>query len=48
MNVAPRAIISATRRNHDYAIVPGLADLHARLAFNNEHHLFGALLSLGP
>ena len=38
----------AIRWNHDYAIVPGLANLHARLAFNNAHHLFGALLSVGP
>src|SRR5262245_5377136 len=38
----------AIRWNHDYPIVPGLASLHARLAFNNAHHLFGALLSVGP
>jgi hypothetical protein len=38
----------AIRWNHDYPIVPGLANLHARLAFNNAHHLLGALLSVGP
>jgi hypothetical protein len=38
----------AIRWNHDYPIVPGLANLHARLGFNNAHHLLGALLSVGP
>ena len=38
----------AIRWVHDHPIVPGLANLHARLALNNAHHLFGALISVGP
>jgi hypothetical protein len=38
----------AIRWFHDYRIVPGLANLHGRIGFNNSHHLFGALLSSGP
>jgi hypothetical protein len=32
---------------HDYPIVPGLANLHGRLGFNNSHHLLAAMLSAG-
>jgi hypothetical protein len=38
----------AIRWNHDFAIVPGLANLHGRLGFNESHHLLGAMLSVGP
>ncbi len=38
----------AIRWNHDYPIVPGLANLHGRLGFNQSHHLLGAMLSVGP
>jgi hypothetical protein len=31
----------------DYPLVPGLANLHGRIGFNNSHHLFAALLSAG-
>src|SRR5271157_980400 len=37
----------ATRWFHDYPIVPGLANLHGRIGFNNSHHLFAAMLSAG-
>ena len=33
---------------HDYRIVPGLANLHGRIGFNNSDHLFAAMLSWGP
>lgn len=32
---------------HDYPLVPGLANLHGRLGFNDSHHLFAAMLSVG-
>lgn len=32
----------------DYPLVPGLANLSGRIGFNNSHHLFAALLSVGP
>jgi hypothetical protein len=32
----------------EHPIVPGLANLHGRLGFNNSHHLLAALLSAGP
>jgi hypothetical protein len=38
----------AIRWFHDYRIVPGLANLHGRIGFNNSHHLFAAMLSSGP
>ncbi len=38
----------AIRWFHDYRIVPGLANLHGRIGFNNSHHLLAALLSSGP
>jgi len=38
----------AVRWFHDYRIVPGLANLHGRIGFNNSHHLFAAMLSWGP
>lgn len=38
----------AVRWFHDYPIVPGLANLHGRLGFNNAHHLYAAMLSAGP
>ncbi len=31
-----------------YPVVPGLANLHCRLGFNNSIHLFGAALTSGP
>ncbi|HME33032.1 MAG TPA: hypothetical protein VKG65_09800 [Terriglobales bacterium] len=37
----------ATRWFHEYPIVPGLANLHGRIGFNNSHHLFAAMLSAG-
>jgi hypothetical protein len=37
----------AIRWFHDYPIVPGLANLHTRLGYNNSHHLLAALLSTG-
>ena len=33
---------------HDFAIVPGLGNLHHRLAFNNASFLYAALLDSGP
>jgi hypothetical protein len=38
----------AVRWNHDFSIIPGLANLHGRLGFNESHHLLGAMLSVGP
>ena len=38
----------AIRWDHDFRIVPGLANLHGRLGFNESHHLLGAVLSVGP
>ena len=38
----------AVRWFHDYPIVPGLANLHGRLGFNNSQHLYAAMLSVGP
>ena len=32
----------AIRWFHDYAIVPGLANVHGRFGFNNAHHLYAA------
>src|SRR5262249_3970511 len=40
--------IQAVRWNREYAIVPGLGNLHGRLAFNNAGLLYDALLSVGP
>ena len=37
----------AIRWFHDYLIVPGLANLHGRIGFNNAHQLFAAMLSAG-
>jgi hypothetical protein len=37
----------AVRWFHDYPLVPGLANLHGRIGFNNSHHLFAALVSAG-
>jgi len=37
----------AVRWFFDYPLVPGLANLHGRLGFNNSHHLLAALLSRG-
>lgn len=31
----------------DYPLVPGLANLHGRIGFNNSHHLLAALLNVG-
>lgn len=38
----------AIRWFHDYPIVPGLANLHGRIGFNNAHHLFAAMMNFGP
>jgi hypothetical protein len=38
----------AIRWIHDFPIVPGLANLHGRLGFNQAHHLLAALWSVGP
>ena len=38
----------AIRWFHDYAIVPGLANVHGRFGFNNAHHLYAAMFSVGP
>jgi hypothetical protein len=38
----------AIRWDHDFRIVPGLANLHGRLGFNESHHLLAAMLSVGP
>ena len=40
--------LSAVRWFSSFAIVPGLANLHARLGFNNPSLLFAALLETGP
>ena len=40
--------LSGVRWNTAYAIVPGLGNLHGRLAFNNASFLYGALLETGP
>jgi hypothetical protein len=37
----------AVRWFYEYPLVPGLANLHGRLGFNNSHHLLAALLSTG-
>lgn len=36
------------RWNHEFPIVPGLANLQAHLGFNSSCHLFDALLQVGP
>ena len=38
----------AIRWFHDYPLVPGLANIHGRLGFNNSHHVVAALLGAGP
>jgi hypothetical protein len=38
----------AIRWYYEYPLVPGLANLHGRLGFNNSHHLVAAMLSVGP
>ncbi len=40
--------LNAVRWASEYAIVPGLGNLHDRLAFNNAHFLYMALLDVGP
>jgi hypothetical protein len=40
--------LQAVRWNCDYAIVPGLANLHGRLGFNNASFLYAALFDAGP
>lgn len=40
--------LSAVRWASEYAIVPGLANLHGRFGFNNSIFLFDALLGVGP
>ncbi len=40
--------LHAVRWFHDFRIVPGLANLNGRIGFNNSHHLWAALLSVGP
>jgi len=39
---------SAVRWATEYPIVPGLGNLHSRLAFNNANHLVAAMLEVGP
>ena len=40
--------LNALRWITDYALVPGLGNLHGRLAFNSSYFLFPALLDIGP
>jgi hypothetical protein len=40
--------MSAVRWNSAYGIVPGLGNLHGRLAFNNSSFLYAAMLDVGP
>ncbi len=40
--------MAAVRWNSAYPIVPGLGNLHGRLAFNNSSFLYAAMLDLGP
>lgn len=40
--------LSAVRWATEYPIVPGLGNLHGRLAFNNSTHLLAAMLEVGP
>jgi hypothetical protein len=40
--------LNAIRWHRAYAVVPGLVNLHWRLAFNNNSHLYAALLDAGP
>ena len=37
----------AIRWYYEHPVVPGLANLHGRIGFNNSHHLFAAMLSVG-
>ncbi|MDA0576673.1 MAG: hypothetical protein O3B24_01080 [Verrucomicrobia bacterium] len=40
--------LNGVRWASEYAIVPGLGNLHGRLAFNNSSFLYAAMLNLGP
>jgi hypothetical protein len=40
--------LQAVRWNSHFAIVPGLGNLHGRLAFNNPSLLYASLLDVGP
>jgi hypothetical protein len=40
--------MAAVRWNAAYPIVPGLGNLHGRLAFNNASFLYAAMLDVGP
>jgi hypothetical protein len=40
--------LNAVRWLKTYAVVPGLGNLHGRLAYNNSSFLYDALLDLGP
>ncbi len=40
--------MTAVRWNASHSIVPGLGNLHGRLAFNNSSFLYGAMLGVGP
>jgi len=40
--------LSGVRWITEYSIIPGLGNLHDRLAFNNASFLYGALLEVGP
>jgi len=40
--------LSAVRWAASYPIVPGLGNLHGRLAFNNSYFLYVAMLEIGP
>ena len=37
----------AIRWYHDFRVIPGLANVDGPIGFNNSHHLFAALLSVG-
>lgn len=40
--------LQAVRWDHTFAIVPGLANMHPRLGFNNANHLLAAAAGSGP
>jgi hypothetical protein len=40
--------LQAVRWNEQFAIVPGLGNLHGRLAFNNSSFLYAAMFDVGP
>ncbi|NND98123.1 MAG: hypothetical protein HKN47_12420 [Pirellulaceae bacterium] len=40
--------LTAVRWNTEYPVIPGLGNLHGRLAFNNSSFLYAAMLDVGP